>query len=184
MRHRFPVLIFVCIFVGSAGAQDLPSRRAGLWEITMTEEGKKAAPQLMQQCIDAKTDQMMQNFGSSLGAEMCSKQEVKKVGATIVIDAECQMGPMRSVSHSVVSGDFNSNYTVRVTTRMEGLPAAAQAMAGGTRVIQARWTGACTPEQRPGDMVLPDGRTMNIMDMKKMMGGAKGQRPPAVPQRP
>jgi hypothetical protein len=149
----------------------------------MTDESGKTAPQVMRQCVDAKTDQMMNAFSGGIGAEMCSKQEIRKVGATLVIDAECAVGPMRSVSESVVSGDFNSNYTVRVTTKVEGLPAAAAALAGGTRTIQAKWTGACTKGQRPGDIVLPDGKTMNIFDLKKMMGGAGGQRPPGVPQR-
>jgi hypothetical protein len=183
MRIYLWALVFASVLASNAQAQDMPPRRAGLWEIRMTDETGKTPPQVMQQCIDAATDRMMQNFGSSLGAEMCSKQEVKKVGATLVINAECQVGPMKSRSQSVVSGDFNSSYTVRVTTKVDGLPPAAAAMAGGTRIIQATWTGACKPNQRPGDMVMPDGRTMNILELKKMMGGAGGFRPPAMPQR-
>ena len=64
----------------------------------MTDESGKTPPQIMQQCIDAKTDQMMSAFSGGIGAEMCSKQEMRKVGATLVINAECQIGPMRSVS--------------------------------------------------------------------------------------
>ena len=143
MRIHLSVLVFTSIVASHgqalAEAQNLPTRRAGLWAITMTDESGKTPPQVMQQCIDAKTDQMMNAFSGGIGAEMCSKQEIRKVGATIVINAECQVGPMRSISESVVSGDFNSNYTVRVTTKVEGLPAAAQAMVGG-------------PEGDPGEM--------------------------------
>ena len=187
MRIHLSVLVFTSI-VASYGralaeAQNLPTRRAGLWAITMTDESGKTPPQVMQQCIDAKTDQMMNAFSGGIGAEMCSKQEIRKVGATIVINAECQVGPMRSISESVVSGDFNSNYTVRVTTKVEGLPAAAQAMVGGPRVIQAKWVGACAKGQRPGDIMMEGGKTMNIFDLKKMMGGAGGPRPGGAPQR-
>lgn len=174
MRLHLSIVALGVACISSAAAQEMPPRRVGLWEITMTEQGTNTAPQVMQQCIDAKTDQMMNPFSGSISAQMCSKHDVQKVGAMIVINAECQMGPVKTVSRSVVSGDFNSNYTVETTTKMEGLPAAAQAqVGGGKRTIQARWAGACKADQRPGDMVLPDGRKMNILDMKKMMGRAK-----------
>jgi Protein of unknown function (DUF3617) len=177
MRICFSSLAFIFVLAPHdqvlAEAQNLPTRRAGLWEIRMTEEGRNTPPQVMQQCIDAKTDQMMNAFGGGLGAELCSKQEIRKVGATLVINAECEVGPMRSVSESVVSGDFNSNYTVRVTTTVEGLPAAARELVGGTRVIQARWIGACKLGQRPGDIAMSDGRTMNIFELKRVMGGVR-----------
>ena len=105
-------------------------RRAGLWEVTMTHDGRNTPPQTMQQCTDAETDKLMNAFGGALSADMCSKQDIKKVGATLVISATCQIGPMKSTSQSVVTGDFNSNYTVKVTSKIEGLPAAR---AGGRR---------------------------------------------------
>ena len=100
------------------------------------------------------------------------------MGTTIVINATCQIGPMKSTSQSVVTGDFNSNYAVKVTSKLEGVPAAAQG-AGGTTTIQARWIGACKPDQRPGDIVMANGQTMNIRDLRKMMGG---QRPQGAPK--
>jgi hypothetical protein len=170
MRLYVPVLA-ICACVSSAVAQEIPTRRAGLWEVTINHDGGKAPPQTMQQCTDAETDRLMNAFGGDISADLCSKQEVKKVGATLVISATCQIGPMKSTSQSVVSGDFNSNYTVKVTSKLEGLPAAAKGMAGGTTTIQARWVGACKADQRPGDIVMANGQTMNIRDLRKMMGG-------------
>ena len=176
MRSFIPVLALGVACISPAAAQDFPTRRAGLWEITVEREGMP--PQVMQQCTDAETDKSMNAFGGGMGAELCSKQDIRKVGTTLVINATCKIGPMTSVSHSVVSGDFNSNYTVKVTSKIEGLPAAAQAMAGGATTIQARWVGACNPNQRPGDVIMADGKTMNIRDLKKMMGGARPQGAP------
>jgi len=31
-----------------------------------------------------------------------------------------------------------------------------------TTVVEAKWTGACPAGVKAGDMILPDGRTMNI----------------------
>ena len=171
---RLPVsLLALAACMSSAAAQDFPTRRAGLWEVTVNHDGGKIPAQTMQQCTDAETDKLMNAFGGDLSAGMCSKQEVKKVGATLVIHAVCQIGPMKSVSESVVSGDFNSNYTVKVTSKLEGVPAAAQGMVGGTTTIQARWLSACKPDQRPGDITTSTGQTMNIRDLRKAMPAAR-----------
>ncbi len=169
MRLFVSVLAVGAAFASSAAAQEIPMRRAGLWEVTINHEGRNTPPQTMQQCTDAETDKLMNAFGGDLSADLCSKQEIKKVGATIVINAVCQIGPMKSTSQSVITGDFNSNYTVKVTSKLEGVPAAAQGAAGGTTTIQARWVGACKPDQRPGDIVMANGQTMNIRELRKMM---------------
>ena len=170
---RLPVSVLaVAACMSSAAAQDFPMRRAGLWEVTINHDGGKMPAQTMQQCTDAETDKLMNAFGGDLSNDMCTKQEVKKVGTTLVINATCQIGPVKSVSESVVSGDFNSNYTVKVTSKLEGVPAAAQGLVGGTTTIQARWVGACKPGQRPGDMTMSNGQTMNIRDLRKATPGA------------
>lgn len=181
MRFAISILAFAAC-ASSAVAQEIPTRRAGLWEVTITHDGRNTPPQTMQQCTDAETDKLMNAFGGELSADMCSKQEIKKVGATLVISATCQIGPMKSTSQSVVSGDFSSNYTVKVTSKIEGLPASAQEAAGGTTTIQARWVSACKPDQRPGDIMMGNGQTMNIRDLRKMMDGAKGGAPKSAPK--
>ena len=77
---------------------------------------------------------------------------------------------MKSTSQSVVSGDFNSNYTVKVTRSSKAFRPRPRT-AGGTTTIQARWVGACKPDQRPGDIIMSNGKTMNIRDLRKMMDG-------------
>jgi hypothetical protein len=77
-----------------------------------------------------------------------------------------------------VSGDFNSNYTVKVTSKVDGLPAGSPIMAGGTTTIQARWVSACKPDQKPGDIIMAGGQRMNVRDLRKIMDGrAKGAPP-------
>jgi hypothetical protein len=170
MRVYVALLALGFAYTSSAAAQEIPTRRAGLWEVTITHDGAKAPSQTMQQCTDAETDRMMNAFGGAISADLCSQQEVKKVGATLVISATCQIGPMKSVSQSIVSGDFTSNYIVKVTSKIEGAPAQAQALTGGTTTIQAKWVGACKAGQQPGDIVMADGQTMNIRELQKMMG--------------
>ena len=116
-----PAVFLALAFIATpATAQDMPARKAGLWEMTMTFEGRGAPPQTMQQCIDAATDKAMQDMSQGMRGQSCSKREVKKVGNTIVFDSVCSMGAGTTTSHGVVSGDFNSAYTVKVNSKREG----------------------------------------------------------------
>jgi hypothetical protein len=102
---------------------------------------------------------------------MCSRQEISRDGEDYVIDSTCQIGPMTSTSHIVVSGDFQSAYTVNMTSEMSG--AAMAGMPGTNNMTQeARWISAdCTDGMAPGDMLMPGGMKTNVKDMMKMMGG-------------
>ena len=35
--------------------------------------------------------------------------------------------------------------------------------------IETKWLGACKSDQKPGDMIMADGRKINIVDMQNMM---------------
>jgi Protein of unknown function (DUF3617) len=157
--------------ISPASALDLPPRKAGLWEVKMAFEGRNLPPQVVQQCIDAATDKMMSAFGSNLRQDMCSKQDVQKVGNTLVVDSVCQIGGMTMTSHGVVSGNFNSSYSVKVSSTRTGGPAMPGAPADGKSdmTIEAKWLSACKPDQKPGDMIMADGRKINIVDMQNMM---------------
>jgi hypothetical protein len=35
--------------------------------------------------------------------------------------------------------------------------------------IEAKWLNACKPDQKPGDMIMANGRKINIVDMQNMI---------------
>ena len=37
-----------------------------------------------------------------------------------------------------------------------------------TTTIEAKWLGACKPDQKAGDIVMPGGVKMNVKDMEKL----------------
>jgi hypothetical protein len=157
-----------------AGAQeiDFPARKAGQWEIRMTPETPGAMPeQTIKACIDAASDKQMMAAGFSMSKSMCSRQDISREGEDYVIDSTCQIGPMTSTSHIVVSGDFQSAYTVKMTSEMSGT--AMVGMPGTNNMTQeARWISAdCTDGMAPGDMLMPGGMKVNVNDMMKMFGG-------------
>jgi hypothetical protein len=174
MRHHLRESFLAALSLIAATpacALDLPTRKAGLWEVKMTFEGRNLPPQVMQQCIDAATDKMMSSFGGNMRQDMCSKQDVQKVGSTLVVDSVCQMGGMTITSHGVITGDFNSGYTAKVTSTRSGGPAMPGMPADGATnmTIETKHLGACKADQKPGDMIMADGRKINIVDMQNMM---------------
>jgi len=173
MRPALPLAVVIILCGAPAMALDLPARKAGLWEIKMAFEGRNLPAQTVEHCIDAETDKQMNSLGGSMRQDMCSKQDVQKNGNTIVVDSVCKVGPATTTSHAVVTGDFNSAYTVKVSSKREGGPAVPGMPAEGTSnmTIEAKWLGACKADQKPGDMIIA-GRKINIRDMQNMLPGA------------
>ena len=153
-------------------AAEIPARKAGLWEMKMTLEGRGVAMPSIQHCIDATTDKQMSAVGAN-ARENCSKKDVKVSGNTVTVDSVCDIGNGASaVSHAVVSGDFNSTYVVKVNSKRTGGPIVPGAPAETNMTIEAKWLGPCKADQRPGDMIMGNGMKININDVSKMGGPA------------
>src|SRR5690348_7899299 len=165
---RSALIIAAAFIVTPALAQDqMPSRKAGLWEMTMTMEGPGRPPQTMQQCIDAATDKSMQDMSAGMRGGSCSKREMKKVGDTVVFDTVCNTAAGTQTSHGVVSGDFNSAYTVKINSKRSGSPQIPNMPAETNMSIAAKWLGACKADQKPGDIIMANGMKMNVTDMPR-----------------
>ena len=149
---------------------DIPTRKAGQWEIKMEFAGRNLPARSMRQCIDQATDKMMNSSFGGDAQSHCSKREIKHVGGTMVVDSVCQFGAGTTTSHAVVSGSFDSAYTVDVSSTRSGGPS-VPGMSGKTHMkIAAKWLGPCPAGTRPGDMTMGNGMTINILDMQKLRG--------------
>lgn len=165
--HLSFALVLGALALPPIGAQavELPTRKAGLWEMKMVRSGGSGSDMAMQQCTDASTDQrMITSF--SPGKETCARQDVQKTATGYVSDSVCSVAGMTITSHAEITGDFNSAYTVKATSRTEGGP--ANLNREGTTTIEAKWLGACKADQKPGDIVMPGGIKMNIGDLDKL----------------
>jgi hypothetical protein len=165
------VLFLFVVGAAAASAAEPPARKAGLWEVkTTTAEGRSVS---IQQCVDAQTDQAMQaSAGGGAGTQRdCAKRDMQKSGDTTTIDSVCTVGGKTRTAHVVVVGSFDSGYTMTVTSQSEGAAARTVSMT-------AKWLGPCAADQKPGDMIMPNGMKMNILDAQK------GMHPPGVPGAP
>jgi hypothetical protein len=148
-----------------ARADDLPVRKPGLWEMKIVKTGTALPEMTMQHCTDETTDKQMSTAFSPVAKETCSKRDIAKTATGYVSDSVCGAGGVSVTSHSDVTGDFNSAYTIKSTTHSDK---GAGGVHDVTSTIEAKWLGPCKPDQKPGDIVMPGGFKMNIKDAEKL----------------
>jgi Protein of unknown function (DUF3617) len=154
--------LLVLIGAMPAIAAELPSRKPGLWEVRMSFENRNAAAQIVRQCIDAATDQMMQSSAGPYSQAACSKRDVQVSANAITIDSTCTVAGKTAMAHAVVAGSFDNAYTMTVTSQSDALPGGAMTM-----TMAARWLGPCAADQKPGDMIMGNGVKLNILELQK-----------------
>ncbi|MEJ8858983.1 DUF3617 family protein [Variovorax robiniae] len=165
-------LSLLCGTALAASPTDYPPRKPGLWEMTLqtgASGGKAPAGHVTQQCIDAASDKAMREMGMGVGEKMCSKQEMRAEGGGFVVDSVCRIDlgngtASTATTHGVITGDFGSAY--RMVMRSTYDPP-MMGRAQGETIMEAKWVGPCKAGQKPGDMVMPGGQTMNVLEMMK-----------------
>jgi hypothetical protein len=146
----------------SAQTAEKLSRKPGLWEVKTTIENSSALPRVVRQCIDAATDALSQSIAGPFSASVCPERKVDVSPDATTVDSTCSIGGKRASAHAVVTGSFDSAYTMKVTAEGELLPGGRMTM-----TMEGKWLGPCTAGQRPGDIIMGNGVTINIPDMQK-----------------
>lgn len=160
IRLALPLAGAFCATLAAAAlaADDMPKRKSGLWEIRMGAGGPT-----MSQCVDQTRDEAFRQMGKEMAEDMkCTKTNVQKGAGTYSFQQTCQMGQTKMTSSTKVTGDFETGYRMESMTKYDP---PMMGMSEGKTVMEAKWLGACKPGQRPGDMTMPGGRTMNMYDM-------------------
>jgi hypothetical protein len=170
MRRPLSLILTGCaltvLSAHGALAVELPTRKAGLWEMKVVKTGSPIPDMTMQHCTDETTDKDMNNSVSPLASQICSKQDLQKTATGFVSDSVCSVGGMSITSHSEIVGDFNSAYTVTSSSHTDR--GASGPPRDTTTKIEAKWLGACKPDQKPGDIVMPGGFKLNVKDAAKL----------------
>jgi len=158
-------LFFTLILAASfAQAQDVPKRKSGLWEINV-QTFRKEGVRTTQMCVDQKTDDAVRQLVEARPHESCKKVTLRREGDKQLVDAECILGGSHTTAKTrgVITGSFDSAYKIESTSTFDK-PVHGKSE-GGT-VIEARWTGPCQSDQKPGDVILPNGTKFNIDEAK------------------
>ncbi|MDR2220705.1 MAG: DUF3617 domain-containing protein [Methylobacillus sp.] len=106
----------------SAQADELPMRKAGLWEakVKLSTPGGPEIPEVSgRYCVSEEAEKKMQEQEKQDGR--CSKREIKKVATGYMLDAVCtEEGGGTATFHGEYVGDFNSAYTLKQVSRAQG----------------------------------------------------------------
>lgn len=160
-----PALLAGTLLAAPALADDLnlPARKPGQWEIK-TEIRAGMPAMTTQLCLDAATDQAMMKTGIAAG--QCSEMHVQQTGDGYTIDSVCQVGAATAKTHVAITGDFQSGYTMQVTSDRVG--GTSQLPPHSSITQQATWKGPCAGGLQPGEMQMMNGMKVNVL---KAMGG-------------
>ena len=161
--------LVVALGMTSAFAQDYPKLKPGLWEMERTAERGAQHPNRMTMCLDDTVQKEMFDMGAGAMKGMCSKHEFSMSGSRGTGDFICDFGGSRMHSKSTMQLTGNTGSRTEIRTTYDP-PFMGQSES--TTILTARHVGACKPGQRPGDMILPNGQTLNVRDA--MGGPAKG----------
>ena len=171
-RQLFSLCLAACglalLAAPAARADEMPIRKPGLWEMRTVKTNSMLPAMTMQHCTDETTDKEMSTAFAPMSKEVCSRRDFQKTATGYVSDSVCSVGGMSMTSHSDITGDFNSAYTVKTTSHSEHGPTGLPHDSAMT--IEAKWLGACKPDQKPGDIVMPGGFKMNVKDAEKLKG--------------
>jgi hypothetical protein len=99
---------------------DLPTRKAGQWELeTVMDEGGGPKEQMLTVCIDGEMEKNTIAASKLDHQQNCTKYEVKKAGDKITVEAKCKFNERDVESTTEMSGDFATTFQVKIdsTTR-------------------------------------------------------------------
>jgi hypothetical protein len=149
-----------------AQAGEIPKRKPGLWElhwysndVTPEQQAATVVRNGAKMCIDDTTDAKLaaayDPCDPPLEFAFYAPQFTKEVVC------EAAVGDGKAISHSTVT--FTGDTAYRIEVRSRFLPALkGEGEYSGGR--EGKWVGACPADMRPGDLIIEDTPSMNVLD--------------------
>lgn len=150
--------------IAAAPTVEVPKRKPGLWKQTLLVEGLDVL-QTVQLCLDEASDSKLAWWGQQGFKQSCSKNEITRApDGSWAFNSVCEGGGVKTTNTGSAVGDFNSRYQIKADTTTSGAPI-AQMNGSRTITIDAEWVGECPAGMKPGDMELPNGQRMNMLEV-------------------
>lgn len=146
-----------------AAPTSMPARTPGLWEQKVSSRGMTQVSRI---CLDKAVEQRFTVWGQHAGQGACSRTRITpRVGGGWEFASSCNTGDTgRTETRGEVTGDFAKAYKVSAQSTIAG--ARAPQMNGThAMTLEASWQGPCPAGMRPGDMLLPGGLKINMMQI-------------------
>jgi hypothetical protein len=143
-------------------AAEPPVLKSGLWELSRSTDQQPEPKRLTTMCLDESVQSQMREFGLGVAKELCTKSDRRLEGNHLTIDAVCKLGQTTMTTHSATVFSGNTAYHTEGSATYD--PPLMNVTEAKTSV-DAKWVGDCKPGQRPGDITLESGQTINIKTM-------------------
>jgi hypothetical protein len=140
-------LMFAALLATPALASDLPARAPGLWE---SRAQSADVISTVRQCVDEASERASREAGGP-------PRTVERTAEGWRVESVQREGDLERRETSVVTGDFGSALRIQTVTVETGGPKGTVERRAD---VSAKWLGPCEPGQRPGDVILPDGRVV------------------------
>jgi hypothetical protein len=168
---RAPLAALASALAASAFAAPpppIPPLRPGLWEATTVSPGRpQPRPAVTRMCLDKHTQGHVLAQLTIAMPRMCSRNQLAMRGGRFVTDSSCTFGA------SIIEGKTETTFFRDTGYRMEvvgRVGPTGQLAPVQKAVIDGRYAGSCPKGMKPGDMVLPNGLTLNLVQMSAMLG--------------
>jgi hypothetical protein len=171
---RQAILFFLTLILAAfvAQAQDVPKRKSGLWEVKRTTARTEGKQRIVQMCIDEASDNAFRQLAEGMRSESCKTEKVRREGDRLLVDAVCNLGraQVTAKTQAVITGKFDSAYKIESKSTYDP---PMRGKTEGSALLEARWLGACKPDQRPGDYILANGVKLRVSDPEEEKAAAK-----------
>jgi hypothetical protein len=144
---------------------ETPKRKPGMWKQVTGIQGIGGIP-AVHICLDEATDKKLAWWGQQGVRGGCAENDISKnADGTWSFDSICESPDgVKTTTRGVATGDFDTSYRIDAESTTVGAPNAEM---NGTHhvIIDATWVGDCPNGVTPGDMQLPDGTLVNLVQM-------------------
>ena len=161
----FAVALIALLAATCANATDpnLPLRKAGRWEQKTTmDEGGKKHEQALTICIDADMERNTAVASDAEHKKSCSKYEVKKSGATVIVESTCTMNGRDVESHTEMSGDFQNAFEVKINSTTSGIQDSQSITVKRVIEQQGKYLGESCGDLKAGEAMGSDGNKIMV----------------------
>jgi hypothetical protein len=162
MQRWILLFILPCFVAGAAQAQDKYQRKSGLWEVKRVASRTEDQERVYQICVDQASDNALRQLAGGMRSERCETAKAVREGDKLVVDATCTVAKSsKATTHAVITGKFDTAYKVESKSTFDP---PLKGKTEGTAVLEAKWTGACKANQKPGDVILPNGTKVSSLN--------------------
>lgn len=167
MKTALAILLASAAPAFAAAPVDVPPLRPGLWEATTVPANRsQPRPEVTRVCIDKFTQRQVLDQLAFAMPRMCSRNQYGMRGGRFVTESACTLGASTIEGRTETTFFRDTGYHTEVVGRVGPAGKVAPTQRA---VIDGKHVGACPAGMKPGDMVLPNGLTLNLVQMSLLL---------------